>query len=168
MTVCIATLAAQEHAICLVSDSKAAFGAFSADGAVRKTAPLIYHYTVLFAGNDAAHAGSVINRAKRRLVVDGQPPVTSADDIAQCIFEECQAERDKVAEAEILKPHNFNLETFRDKGSVLCTDAVFFNIHTDLQEKTLSLDFVIAGFDSNNQGHIRFTNCTTPPRITTR
>jgi hypothetical protein len=136
-----ATLAAQEHAICIVCDSKAAFGAFSADGAVRKTVPLIYHYAVLFAGNDAAHAGGVISRAK-----------------------ECQIERDKVAEAEILKPHGYDLETFRDKGSELCTDAVFFDIHTELQKKTLSLDFVIAGFDSNNQGHIRFTNCITPPQ----
>jgi hypothetical protein len=162
MTVCIASIAAREHSICLVTDSKASFGSFSADGAVQKRIPLIYHYAVLVAGNDASHAGIVINRVKKRLT--GGQPVTEADEISQCIFEECQEERDRIAEAEILKPHGFDLETFRSKGSTLCTDSVFYDIHAELQKNTLSLDFIIAGFDSKDIGHIRFTNCTTPPQ----
>jgi 20S proteasome alpha/beta subunit len=163
MTVCIAAIAGDGNSICLVTDSKASFGTFSADKAARKQVPLIYHYAVLFAGNDAAYAVPVIERAKKRLSVEGQPTVSSADEISECIFEECQKERDRLTEAEILRPHGYDWATFRQQGKDLCTDAVFYDIHTALQKRTLSLDFIIAGFDNKNQAHIRFTNCTTPP-----
>jgi hypothetical protein len=163
VTVCIATIADHEKSICLVTDTKASFGTFSADGAVRKNVPLIYRHAVLFAGNDASQAGLIISRTKKRLQEHGYENI-SIDEISQCIFEECQTERDTIAEAEILKPHGYDLATFRTEGAQLCTESVFYDIHSELQKKTLSLDFIVAGFDASGHAHIRFTNCLTPPQ----
>jgi hypothetical protein len=162
VSVCVIAVADAGKSICVVTDSKAAFGKFSADKAARKHLPLIYHYTIVFAGNDAAYAGPVINRARKRLTMDGKT-TSSADEISECIFEECQRERNRITEAEILSPRGYDLATFKTQGKELCTDAVFYDIQSEMQKKTLSLDFIIAGFDEKNEAHIRFTNCKTPP-----
>src|SRR5690349_19709085 len=160
VTICIAALANNSGDLVIASDSKVAFGEFSADGAIQKDVPFGHQHVVLIAGNDVAHAGMVINRARQHL----QGKTVSSDEISECIFRECQDERDRVAEAEILKPHGFDMATFSTEGKDRCTETVFYDLHTELQRKTLSLDFIVAGFDAKGVGHIRFTNCVTPPQ----
>ncbi len=159
VTVCIAAFSEPENKIALVSDSKVAFNEFSADGAVQKNVPLLGEYVVMVAGNDAARAPAIYNRVRKR--------VTSADaeidEVAEVLFEECQRERDRITEAKVLSKHGYDAKTFRDKGKNLCTASVFFDIHSAMTQVSVSLDFLLVGFDEDGQPHIRFVNYETPP-----
>jgi 20S proteasome alpha/beta subunit len=161
VTVCIAAIADKRKHIALVSDSKVAFGEFSADRAVRKNVPLLGEYVVLCAGNDAARADTIYNRVRKQLV--DKSPEPSVDEIAEALFMECKRERDRIVEGKILSKHGYDTTTFREKGKQLCTAAVFFDIHSAMAQISLSLDFIIAGFDEKGEPHLRFTNCETPP-----
>jgi hypothetical protein len=164
MSVCIAGLASDGKDIAFVSDTKAAFGDFSADRAVSKGEPLTFGYVIQFAGNDVARAGNVIRRASQKLNETNPdrhrlPP----DDVAECVYRECQAERRRAQEAKVLAKHGYTYDLFTHSGKEICTDSVFYDIHAELEATKLSLDFLIGGFDQNGDGHIRFTNSVTPP-----
>lgn len=164
MSVCVAGLASDGKDIAFVSDTKAAFGDFSADKAVSKGEPLTFGYAIQFAGNDVARAGNVIRRASQKLDETNPnrhrlPP----DDVAECVYRECKAERSRVQEAKVLAKHGYTYDLFTHSGKEICTDSVFYDIHAGLEATKLSLDFLIAGFDQNGDGHIRFTNSVTPP-----
>jgi len=157
VTICIAAMAEGGKKFALVTDGKVAFGQFSADGALTKAFPIVRRNVVLMAGNDVARAGTVFNKAKARLTS------CDADAIAETLFEECNAERDRIIEASVLRRRGFNWKMFRENGKSLCTDAVYYEIEAEIAEAKLSLDFMIAGFDDNNKPHIRYTNWHTPP-----
>ncbi len=144
-----------------VSDSKAAFGEFSADKAVQKNVPLLGQYAVMCAGTDASRAPTILNRVRRTF--KGREPQVPIDDLADTLHFECKAERDRITEAKVLNKHGYDSQTFRDRGKQLCTSAVFFDIHAAMAQVSLSLNFLIAGFDQEGAAHIRFTNYETPP-----
>jgi 20S proteasome alpha/beta subunit len=160
VTICIAAFADQGKKLVFVSDSKVAFGSFSADKAVQKTLPLGERNVLLMAGNDSARAQTVFDRSKSRFDSERS---RDADRIAEIVFEECNAERDRIIEACVLRRRGFNWEMFRKGGRNFCTDAVYYEIESEIADVKLSLDCLIAGFDSNGKPHIRFTNCETPP-----
>jgi hypothetical protein len=160
VTVCIAALANSGKSLVLVTDSKVAFGEFSADGAIQKSVPIAFGQAIEVAGNDVAKFGAIINRTKARLAL--LPDDLNTDEAAEIVFEECKRERDRIAEAKILNKHGFD-KTFRTRGKELCTSELFYDLHTKLEQVTLSLDFMISGFDAKGVAHIRFTNCETPP-----
>lgn len=162
MTVCIAGLQGYKRTerIVLVSDRKVAFGQFSADKAISKDIPFIYRHAVLIAGNDVSRAGSVLQRARRSLSQNKKP---NMDEVAETIFESCKAEWDRIAHATVLHKHGYTYEAFTKNGKSMCTDAVFYDIHSELRQVALSLDFLIVGFDGEDTAHIRFVNVDTPP-----
>lgn len=161
MTIAIAALSNYEEEIVLVNDAKVALGSTSADKAVMKNEPLIGRYAVLIAGNDVARAQPVIERTRAHF-----PKLNialSPTEISEALFEECVKERNKVAEASVLRRHGFTWEQFTTQGKNLCTDAVYYDIQAELGRVDLSLDFIIAGFDEKKRPHIRATNWNTPP-----
>jgi hypothetical protein len=109
------------------------------------------------AGNDVARADTVFNKAQQRLTS------RDADTIAETLFEECNAERDRIIEASVLRKRGFTWEMFRKGGKSLCTDAVYYEIESEIADVDLSVSFLIAGFDEHDESHIRFTNWHTPP-----
>jgi hypothetical protein len=165
MSVCIAGLSNGGKELVLVSDSKAAFGDFSADKAVHKDAPLAFGYAIQFAGNDAAHAGMIKRRVQRELKkANPEKKLLPADQVAECVHQECKVELERIQEAKVLRKHGYSSDQFVKAGKELCTDSVFFDIHSELEKVKLSLDFLVAGFDEDGNGHIRYTNSTTPPQ----
>ncbi len=165
MSVCIAGLANSGKDVILVSDSKAAFGDFSADKAVHKDAPLAFGYAIQFAGNDAARAGIVKRRVQRELKkANPENKLLPADQVAESVHQECKVEVQRLQEAKVLIKHGYSsLKQFAATGKKLCSDSVLFEIHSELEKVKLSLDFLVAGFDAEEKGHVRFTNSVTPP-----
>jgi hypothetical protein len=159
VTLCIAAIAENGKDLVLVNDTKVSFGSYLADKAFNKNIPFIGEYALLIAGDDVAHAGAVIHRA-----TVAARKLRESDEIAEVLFRECQVERDRIVEARILKKHLFDTKTFQQKGKHLCTDAVFYDIHSRMEHIPFSLDFILAGFDLKGNAHIRFTNCDTPPQ----
>jgi hypothetical protein len=117
---------------------------------------------LLIAGNDVNRAETIFNKAKARLGEEGVR-WRDADRIAEIVFEECNTERDRIIEASILRKRGFNWKMFREGGKTLCTDAVYYEIASEIADVKLSLDCLIAGFDEDDKPHIRFTNWETPP-----
>ena len=161
MTVCIAAIANGGENIVSVSDSKVAFGITSADKAAVKNIPLAYRHTIMIAGNDIAKAGQVIARAKAMLGQQQSQP--TSDEIANAVFDECVAERDKVIEASVLRKRGYNWQEFRRKGKDLCPEATYYDLQTEMAGVDLSLDCLIAGFGKDDKAHLRLTNWKTPP-----
>jgi len=160
VTICIAALASSGEKIVVATDRKVAFGVFSADSAVQKTEPIIERNMVLIAGNDVARSGTIFNKARTRLRESWS---RDANVIAETLFEECNAERDRIIEASVLRKRGFTWEMFRKQGNSLCTEAVYYEIESEIADVRLSLDFLIAGFDETETPHLRYTNWCTPP-----
>ena len=136
VTICIAAIAGNGKDLVLASDSRVSFGTYSADRAVNKNVPFIGEYALLFAGNDVAHAGMVISRAQKKAQ---KVNMTDPNELAEVVFQECQAERDRIGEAQVLKKHLLSLDTFQKQGKSLCTDAVFYDIHSQLEQVSVVL-----------------------------
>jgi 20S proteasome alpha/beta subunit len=156
VTICIAAFADNSKKLVFVSDSKVAFGSFSADRAVQKIMPIGGRNVLLIAGNDVNRAETIFNKTKARLGEEGVR-WRDADRIAEIVFEECNTERDRIIEASILRKRGFNWKMFREGGKTLCTDAVYYEIASEIADVKLSLDCLIAGFDEDDKPHIRFT-----------
>lgn len=161
MTVCIAALAAHEKEMVLISDRKVSFGDFSSDRAAMKTEPFIPNYSLLFAGNDVSRAGVIIRRARKVCVVGR---LTDPDEIAEVIYAECQRELNKIIEAKILSRHGFTTATFNKSGKRQCTEAVYYELSSKIDRVSLSLKFLLCGFDTEGHGHIRYIDTQGPPQ----
>ncbi|MGB6484985.1 MAG: hypothetical protein WBE86_15990 [Candidatus Acidiferrales bacterium] len=162
VTVCIAAKLIEDgkEKLVLVSDSKVAFGQFSADNAIRKDIPLLQRHAVLIAGNNVSRAGIILERARNTLKSVNKP---HTDQVAEAVFDSCKTEWDRIADTTVLHKHGYSLATFRKMGKNLCSDAVFYDIHSELKQVSLSLDILVVGFDDKEKAHIRFVNADTPP-----
>jgi len=156
-------LADDEKELVLVSDQRVSFGDFSSDNAVVKTNPILPDWMALVAGNDIGSAGPIIRRARRKL---RQQPglVHEADAIAEAIYEECRLERERKIDAKVLERHKFSADTFMAKGKKLCTEAVYYDLYSKINEVSLSLAFLVCGFDERGNGHIRLVTPDETPQ----
>jgi hypothetical protein len=165
VTVCIAGVADDGETIVTVTDRKVGFGSLSADKAVFKSDLLGYKSLILTAGNDVARARNVIEKSKPRI----REEMTTKEEndprrMAEIVFEECNAERDRVIEASVLKRRGYTWKIFKDAGKDFCTEAVYFDMQNEISAVKLSLDFLVVGFDGKKQNpHIFYTNWETPP-----
>jgi ATP-dependent protease HslVU (ClpYQ) peptidase subunit len=150
VTVCIAALAEDGKKIVMASDSKAAFGEFSADKGVIKNIPLKNGYAVMLAGNDVGDAMPTLRRAKVQI---GNS--RDADEIANCLHEALVETRRQKVEAKILSKLGFTVETFRTEGKDSLTESAYYDVVSEIRRMELSLTFLLCGFDELGEGHLR-------------
>ncbi|WP_146072167.1 hypothetical protein [Bryocella elongata] len=160
MTVCIASFANHEEQICVVSDSKAAFGDFSTDKGAIKHEHLGNGHIVLIAGNDVVFASPTIQRARKRIAKDS---IKDSDETAEILYEELCKTQNRVIEAKVLSKYGLTVEQFVNKGRKSFTDQVFYEICSRIDRENLSLQFLVAGFDTKNKPHIRIVSAGEPP-----
>jgi len=110
-----------------------------------------------------ARAGNVLTRSQKRISELDSTAHKDPDVLSEIVFQECNSERDKLIEATVLRRRGYNWESFRAQGKDLCTEAVYFDVESEIAAVKLSLDFLIFGFDDVGKPHIRFTNWKTPP-----
>ena len=160
VTVCIAAFAEDGKRIVMVSDSKVAFGDFSADSAVQKNIPLSPAYNAMVAGNDIAYAGATLSRIKKRIEED---ETVDPDEVADIVHEELAETRRKKIEARILSKFGYTTETFRTEGKNTLSDSAFYDILSKIDKEDLSLKILINGFDENQEAHIRIVSADDTP-----
>lgn len=162
VTVCISALADHEEEIILVTDSKVSFGDFSADRAVMKDVPFVPNWTLLLAGNDIQNAGPIIRRARHECI---RRVLEDADEIADVLHAECRREWDRLVECKAFGPPlPFTAKSFKSSGKRLCSDAVYHDLYARSQRISLSLKFLLCGFDAKGKGHIRCVEAKSPPQ----
>jgi hypothetical protein len=158
VTVCIAAFAESEGQIVVVSDSKVAFGDFSADQGALKHEHLGNGYLILIAGNDVVYALPTIKRVKKRVAQTRDP-----EEIADIVHAELCEARNRVIEAKILKRYGMTVQQFLDRGRKSFTDRVFYEICSRIDREEISLQFLLAGFDENRVPHLRVISAHEPP-----
>ncbi|HEY1903503.1 MAG TPA: hypothetical protein VGG56_13790 [Terracidiphilus sp.] len=151
MTIGIAALADRRTKIVMASDSKAAFGDFSADRGVLKNIPIGHYYAILVAGNDTGYIMPTVKRIQKAMPLE----MTDPDEIAMLIHEELAETRKRKIEAKILAKLGFTMDTFRTEGKELLTESVYYDLVSEIRREELSLTFLLAGFDASNHGHLR-------------
>ena len=146
MTACIAMVASGGKEIILVSDSKVAFGDYSADDAVVKNIPFSWPWILLFAGNDISHAKAVMDRANAKAdasIENGER--LSGAELAELLQEEMEIERARIIEASILSRYGFTAESFRNNGKALCSESQYNDLIYRISQVELSLCFLLCG-----------------------
>jgi len=161
MSVCIAVLCEERRRLVTVTDTKVNFGVFSADTVAMKDVPIYRRCTALIAGNDTEHANSILDRATQLLYSDGKPksPSEVADIVDQALAERVNRE----IETKILRKRGFTVETFLEKGKQKCTPSAYLSLCNRIDQISLSLRFLICGFDAKGLGHIYSVDGKTAP-----
>jgi len=152
VTTCIASIAQSGNSMVLVSDSKLAFGDFSADDAVVKNIPFVYPWIVLISGDDISYATPIIERASRRCL--SVPQDQEGWEIAEILHEEIVLERQKLIEAAVLKKYGFSADSFLKKGKRLCSEALYSDLIIKVSQIEISLAFLLCGFSPNGFAQI--------------
>jgi hypothetical protein len=165
VTVCIAASAGDRKRLILVSDSKVAFGDFSADEAVVKNIPFVYPWAVLMAGNDISHVKSVLDKAEARIQGESEQKKESLSgaSVADILHEELVAERERIIESSIVRKYGFTATMFRDQGKTLCTDTHYNEIIYKIAQRELSLQFLLCGFNADEEVEIWSVSADYPP-----
>lgn len=161
MTVCVAAISESEKQICVVTDAKAAFGDFSSDKGAVKHEHLGNGHITLIAGNDVVYALTVLAKAKKRIEKD---KVRDTDATAEILYEELWSARNQLIEAKVLRKYGMSVQQFTEKGRKSFTDGVFYDICKRIEQTELSLTFLLAGFDTKREPHLRVITADEPPQ----
>ena len=161
VTVCIAVLCYSRSRIITISDMKTTFGGlYSADEMSLKVKALVRNWLVLQAGNDITDANPVIERA--RSILGGQADPTPFA-VVSALHKAHQEWHCQQVESQVLAQYGLTLPAFLKDGKKKLTEQVFNRIGEAIAHVSLSLEFLVAGFDSAGEGHIwHVTGCQQP------
>jgi ATP-dependent protease HslVU (ClpYQ) peptidase subunit len=149
VSICVAVACNNRRSIVCVSDGKADFGDFSADGVALKIHLLGPDCLAMFAGNDSEYAEVVLDRARKRCY-SGNPkrPKFCGPELAALYIHESYLELLQTQiENKVLRRHGYTLQSFREKGKESLTPEVFSSFHQRIEQVKISLRFMICGFE---------------------
>src|SRR5713226_4635378 len=145
MSICVAVVCNKRRSIVCVSDGKADFGDFSADGIALKLTPFSPDCIVLFAGNDVEYAPTILDDAKKKCYSgDPKNPKFCGPELAALYIHTAYLELvQKQIENKVLRKHGFTLESFRETGKESLTPEVFSSFHQRIEQVRISLQFMV-------------------------
>jgi hypothetical protein len=167
VTVCIAMMANSGKELVLVSDSKVAFGDYSADDAVLKNTPFLYPWLLLFAGDDISYAKPIMSRANARAseIQKKEKRQLPGSEVAEILQEEMEVERSRIIEASVLARYGFTAETFRINGKTLCAETLYNDLIYKISQIGLSLQFLLCGIPmGKDEAEIWMVSPDEPPQ----
>jgi hypothetical protein len=161
VTVCIAVVCDRRSKIITVSDMKTTFGGlYSADEISLKVKALIHNWLILQAGNDITDANPIIERARSILAGRAEP---SPSEVVAAVHKAHQERHCEQVESQALAKYGLTLPTFLKDGKRKLTEQVFNRIGDSISRVSISLEFLLAGFDSAGEGHIwHVSGCQQP------
>ena len=149
VTICVALVCNDKRSIVCVSDGKADFGDFSADGIALKLEIFSPDCIVLIAGNDVEYAPSVLSVAREKCFKEesGDLKFCGPELAALHVHETYLGLLQRQIENKVLRRHGFTLNSFRETGKDSLTPEVFASLHHRMEQVRISLQFMICGFD---------------------
>jgi hypothetical protein len=148
MTVCIAAHCFTENCIALTSDTMITTRDTSSDFTSVKTEPVGRTWIAMFAGNDITSVGLIFAEV-HRLLHEANDDDTAAN-VRTAFTIAFQTELRKKSENEILQPLGYSLKEFKEVGLVQLGPEHFSRLVYQIQEQSLDLEFLVAGFDGGN------------------
>lgn len=119
---------------------------------VVKDIPIYKRCTALIAGDDTEHVTPILERAQQ-LIYAGTT-VKSPGDVADSVDQAFSERLKKEIEARILRKRGFTVESFLEKGKQKCTPSAYLALLNRIDQVSISLKFLICGFDEKGIGHI--------------
>jgi hypothetical protein len=151
MSIGIAMVCGHKKEIVTVTDHKVSFGAFAGDGMVMKFVPLFPKWFVVYAGNDPEFAPRIINIAKKRF---SEGTAREPEEIAE-LFDDAYAEfTSSYIEKKVLRKYKYTAERFINEGRKKCSPDLYRSLCAQIEKATVSLEFLLCGFDQAGKGHI--------------
>jgi hypothetical protein len=149
VSICVAVVCNNDRSIVCVSDGKADFGDFSADGIALKLEIFSPDCIILFAGNDMEYAPTVLDAARKKCYSgESEDRKFCGPELAALYIHEAYLELlQKQIENKVLRRHGFTLKSFRETGKDSLTTDVFASFHHRIEQVRISLQFMVCGFE---------------------
>lgn len=156
VSVCIAILSNDSRNIVAVTDEKITFGdgSFSSERAALKNTIFAPNWFALYAGNDAAHVPPILARAEKTLMKGGAVLDHTAEEVGKAVDDAYAFQLRQHIENSVLRKYGFTIESFLNEGKRKLSSSVYNRICAQVERTSLSLVFLVCGFDPNGQGHI--------------
>ncbi len=150
MTCCIAALCDDRKAIVFAADKMVGMGAIETEPEISKIFRLHQDWWAMLSGDDISPAFDIMDRAKQKL--HGKTLNVAASE--RTVSESYQEKRAEEAESRYLTPLGWTLSKFNSPASRVIPDATRANITYMLQNYSLGVILLVAGFDARGKGHI--------------
>lgn len=151
MTTCVATLCDARSAIVMAADKMISFQSVESEPDISKILPLHKNWRVMIAGNGIDVVFDIVDIASKKLSDSKSPDVT---EIEKAMLSAYQEKRIADAEAIVLKPIGWTEERFNREGRNVLGESEFQRRLQRINNHNYELEFIIAGFDKDNKGHI--------------
>ncbi len=149
MTVCVAALCDGGSTIVLVADKMIGMEFVETEPEIQKIIKLHKDWWMMFAG-DVPPVFDITDQARAVLPKDS---VTTTDMI-KIVTESYQRKRLRDAETLYLKTRGYTIDTFRQEGVKLLPPEVYRQIDFQIEQHSLGLTLLVAGFDDRREGRI--------------
>ena len=150
VTLCIASIADQGKAICLLSDTRVSFG-FTSGEFFNKANKINQRWGVMLAGMNAASATPIIEATK---AVTGGVAAPSRSLIERAFVAAVHAEQIKRVEASVLSPYNLTIDEFVKTGLKDFGPEAFADLRQQIEHVDIGCEFLVFGFDEQQKPHI--------------
>jgi ATP-dependent protease HslVU (ClpYQ) peptidase subunit len=148
MTVCIAAHCFREQCFVMMTDMMITTADMSSDMATMKNRAVGDSWLAMFAGSDISLVDPILDRVNE-LVQSEQKP-ESAVSVRNAFTKAYQEQITTQAENEILKPIGYTFEEFKKDGLIQLGSEHFSRLLYQIQELTVDVEFLVAGFDSTH------------------
>jgi hypothetical protein len=165
VTICIAAVCDSRKKIVCINDQRASFKDFSSERLAVKNRPFFENWIALYAGTDMEYVPGILDDARGRLSTlrRKKKRALTPTEVGKGLQESWWAQLESLIECQILRRHGFTLERFLREGKQKCTASFYSSIRAKIDQVKLSLNFLVAGFDKDGQGHILVIDGITPP-----
>jgi ATP-dependent protease HslVU (ClpYQ) peptidase subunit len=146
MTVCIAAhcfKSDNDECIICAADALVSTGDMSVDHGARKIQTIGIGWNAMFAGHDISYLTPIIRRVRDVLPFEKG----TIDQVSQAFVAAYKEELRVKAETEVLTPLGYTFDEFKANGLAQLGAETFTRTLYDIQQHTIDLTFLVAGFD---------------------
>jgi hypothetical protein len=169
LSVGIALSCESRDCIVMISDQKVTLSEASADNAALKGRRLFSRCWAIEVGDDAEFAPIILGETAALLSERNKPgnivhPATVVEALDEVFWKHIHAKIERT----VLRKYKFTVDSFREQGKTKCTASVYNNLCAKIEKTGISLEFLVAGFDSGGKAHIFVVDGKDSPRCYTQ
>jgi hypothetical protein len=151
MTVCIAAICEFGRAVITASDYKISLGSVSGDVAVKQIRGILPGWSVMYAGNDIAHIGKVLDTCANGADTNTPLSIDKAQDAFVAAY---QSVFSRVCSDTYLSPYQLNFDTFKKNGKKIFHSTPLSYLQNAIATFDLGCTLLISGFDAHKRAHL--------------
>jgi 20S proteasome alpha/beta subunit len=147
MTVCVAAVCEERKAIVIPADKMIGMGFIEAEPDIEKIQRIHKDWWAMFSGDDISPVFDILSRASTRLAPTPGP--LALDVVIEAVTRAFQETRLITAENLYLRSRGWTFQEFRTLGSKNLPESTYREIDFNIQDFTLPVTLLVAGFEKN-------------------